>query len=260
LWYLLLLIPVLGFVSIGPHWRADRYTYLPQIGVTLALVWAVTRLAARWSLSRGALWAGAVAVLLALMACSWRQVGFWGSNQALWEHALECNPNNIYAHYMYAARLEKAGDLQGAANHYRQAVERWPREQTVYRLVRAESHNALGNFAERSGRTDEALDHYQAAWQWKPDSFGALLNLGRMLLVQGRVDEAIGHLQKCVELSPRDPRAYCALAAAFAQKGDIARGIAEYHRALDVAPGFGPAVRGVRSLMSEAGPGSSGQR
>ena len=80
--------------------RADRYTYLPQIGLYIALVWGAMRLGAAWPARRWVFGVGSALVLAALMACTWRQTGYWQDSKTLWEHALACDPKNATAHYM----------------------------------------------------------------------------------------------------------------------------------------------------------------
>ncbi len=97
-WYVGMLVPVLGLASVGPHARADRYTYLSQIGLYIALVWGAMRLGASWPARRWVFGIGSAVVLAALMACTWRQTGFWQDSQTLWEHALACDPKNADRH------------------------------------------------------------------------------------------------------------------------------------------------------------------
>ncbi len=206
LWYLIALVPVLGLVLIGVHARADRYTYLSQIGLDLALVWGATRLAAFLSLPRRVLAVAAASVLVALSACSWRQTGFWQSDRALWQHALDCNPDNIYAHYILAATLEKAGDQGGAADHYRQATEALARR--AERLL-----DCAGRVAQRPGQFRRIGRRHRPGD--RPLSAGFRVESGQPVgpsqpgaFARGanQLDAAIAHFRRCIELDQLDPR------------------------------------------------------
>ena len=113
-WYVGMLVPVLGLTMVGSHARADRYTYLSQIGLYIALVWSAMRLGASWPARRWVFGCGSALVLAALMACTWRQTGHWQDSKTLWEHALACDPKNVTAHYSLGVTLEEHDEI-GAA-------------------------------------------------------------------------------------------------------------------------------------------------
>ncbi len=172
-WYLGLLVPVLGFVLIGPHARADRYTYLSQIGLYIALVWGAMQLGAAWSARRWVFGIGSALLLTALLVCSWRQTGFWQDDRALWSRALACEPDCAMAHCNLGVVLDESGDVDQALEQYRLALEMGPRRQKIYSLVLASAHDRLGNLAEKKGDLTLALDEYRQAVAAEPALFAA---------------------------------------------------------------------------------------
>ena len=124
-WYVGMLVPVLGLTFVGAHARADRYTYLSQIGLYIALVWGAMRLGASWPARRWVFGIGSALVLAALMACTWRQTGYWQDSKTLWEHALACDPKNVTAHCNLGPSRGKER-MSPAPRQYRQALEIGP--------------------------------------------------------------------------------------------------------------------------------------
>ena len=227
-WYLGMLVPVIGLVQVGSQAMADRYTYLPQIGLAIALAWGADRAIGTWP---GCSWlrAGTFALVVgALMGCAWQQTSYWRNSEALWRHAVDCTISNavahqnlgavlaenkhfdeaiaeywkslenrpIYpeAHYNLAAALAELGQLDKAIAEYERTLEIKPDY--------AEAHNNLGNALVKRGRFEEAIVHYQEALTIEPDYAGAHNNFGIALVGRGRLDEAIPHFRKAVELAP----------------------------------------------------------
>jgi hypothetical protein len=114
LWYLGMLVPVVGFVHVGLQARADRYMYLPQVGLTIALAWGAVDFAVARGVARQWLAGVAVAVLFALALCSWRQVAVWRDSITLFQHAVSVTRDNYLAHYNLAAALGQAGQIDEA--------------------------------------------------------------------------------------------------------------------------------------------------
>jgi hypothetical protein len=123
LWYLGMLVPVVGLVHVGMQARADRYMYLPQVGLCIALAWGAVDLAAAWGVARQWLLGAGIAVLFALALCSWRQVGVWRDSVALFSHAVAVTRDNPLAHYNLAAALAQAGRRDEAVAHRAKAHE-----------------------------------------------------------------------------------------------------------------------------------------
>lgn len=233
LWYLVMLVPVIGILQVGVQARADRYTYLPQIGLYLLLTWAAADLCARWRYGRAALGGGAAIILVALIFCARTQTIYWRNSATLWTHTLACTSDNFMAHYGLGHALFDQGKVEEAIAQYQAALEINPDY--------AEACNNLGNALLQEGKVDEAIAHLQRALQINPDYAEACNNLGNALLQQGKVDEAIAQLQRSLQINPDDASAHDILGNALLQKGNANEAIAQYQVALQINPHYAEA-------------------
>jgi tetratricopeptide (TPR) repeat protein len=252
-WYLGMLIPVLELIPAGAHSRADRYTYLPQIGLFIVLVWGAMRLGAAWPARRWVFGIGSALALAVLMVCTWRQTGYWQDDQTLWEHAVACDPKNARAHYLLGvACLEK--DERAAEAEFRQALELGPHERNIYSGIRAQAHTDLGNAAAHKGDTADAMAHYHQAIESYALFAPPHMNLGILLATKGDFDAAKLEFERAVELAPLDAAlARCNLGIALAQYGKTEEAIASYQRALEADPDFRVARVNLGNLLAERG-------
>jgi hypothetical protein len=159
LWYLGTLVPVIGFVQLGDQAVADRYTYLPLIGLFIIWSWGAAELAARWQLTTGAALLSAV-VLLAFLTCTWQQVHHWRDSVSLWRHALAVTRNNLVAHMHLGVELGKRGQPQQAIEHFQECLRINPRS--------ADAHVNWGIALEQQGKVKEAIMHYKEALRIQP--------------------------------------------------------------------------------------------
>ncbi|HEX4143109.1 MAG TPA: tetratricopeptide repeat protein [Pirellulales bacterium] len=234
-WYIGLLVPVLELIPVGAHARADRYTYLSQIGLYIALVWAAMRLGASWPARRWVFGITSALILVALMTCAWRQTGYWQNSETLWQHALICDPKSAMAHDMLGRALADTDEMSAVAQ-YQLAVEIGPHERNIYRAVRARAHNSLGNLADRQGDTAGATAHYEQAAELDVNYLPAQMNLGNLLTKLGDFDKALICARRAVELSHGSAAAYCNLAVALAQQGKTDEAIASCRKAVEADP------------------------
>ena len=261
LWYVGMLVPMIGLVQVGMGAMADRFTYLPQIGLCIALTWAAVDLCHGWRFRYGVCGATSALVLALLMGCAWRQTSFWRNSETLWTHTLACTSRNRVAHDNLGGALADQGRLDEAMVHYRKALEIAPDDaQLHYNLgsvlagrgglqeamshyrktleIRpdfAEAHNNLGVALQACGRIDEAIAHYQQAVKIKPDFAGAYYNLGNTLAGCGRLDEAVARFQQALEIEPGNVKSHFNLGDALAGRGRIDEAVAHYRQALDLA-------------------------
>jgi Flp pilus assembly protein TadD len=212
LWYLGMMIPVIGMVQIAHYAHADRYTYLPQIGLYVLLTWTVADLCAGWRYRRVVLVVVAAVILAALITYAHEQTSYWRNGELLWTHALDCTSDNALAHYNLGDALLKKGSLDEAIIHYQKALQINPGY--------AEAHNNLGVTLFQKGSVDEAIAQYQKALQIKPDNAEARNNLGNALLLRGKVDEAIAQCQKALQMNPDNAEALNNLAWLLATSPD----------------------------------------
>jgi tetratricopeptide (TPR) repeat protein len=226
LWYLVMLLPVAGIIQVGAQSHADRYTYLPQIGLYMALTW----LAAKLRMNRAALGGLMAGVVGTLMACAWQQTACWKNNETLWTHTLACTTDNYVAHSSIGTILFNKGNLDEAMVHYQKALQINPGYST--------GHNNLGNAFRQKGRVDEAITQYEQALQIDPDNEEFCYNLGNMLGQNGRVDEAITHFRRALEINPNFAEAENNLATALEQEGKLDEAIRHFRSALQIRPGY----------------------
>ena len=236
-WYLGMLVPVIGFVQVGEQAHADRYTYLPQIGLYLLITWAATDLTALWRRRREFLVIGAAATIALLSYRTFIQTSYWKNSENLWTHALFVTSNNDVAHNNLGFLFLRRGELDQAISHFQAALNIRSRSaEAHYNLGAALIHNNLGNALARKGLSDAAIGHYQEAVRLRADYADAHYNFGSVLLQEGRIDEAIAHWQKALAIQPYDADVHTSLGNAFLQKGSVKEAINHYGQALEIAP------------------------
>lgn len=236
LWYLVALLPVIGFIQVGLQGRADRYSYLPQIGLYIALTWVVADWTVRGN-RRLLVLAGVAATIIAALA--WRariQTSYWSSTEFLWDHALAVTTDNDVAHYNVAALLLRRGQLDEAISHYEKALQiRSDNRETHYHLSSALLHASLGNALVQKGQMDEAIVHYRKAIELRDDFADAHSNLASLLARKGETAEAIAHYEKAISLPPEDAPSHINLARLLLELGRKDEAVVHYRRALELA-------------------------
>ena len=224
LWYLVMLLPVLGIIQVGVQAHADRYTYLPQIGIYVALTWLV----AEWGIGRMALGILMAGVLAVLMACAWQQAATWQNNETLWTYALACDPNNDFAEDNVGMVMMHTGRLDAAIACFQQELQIMPDSPLA--------HNNLANALLKAGDVDDAIMHGQRAVELIPQDAEACGNLGNALFRKGKVDEAVADFHKALQLKPASAMAHNNLGAIFLQRGALDEAMAEFQKALQLKP------------------------
>jgi tetratricopeptide (TPR) repeat protein len=227
-WYVGMLVPVIGLVQVGGQSMADRYTYLPLIGLSIALAWGVDDLLGGWRHRSLVLGTVACVTLLALVPLTRSHVRYWKDSVTLYERALSVTEGNFKAHDLLGVEMFRLGRLDEAIEHYEAALRHAPGY--------AFTHNNLGVALERQGRSDEAIEHYRAALEANERYAEAHGNLGIALAGRQRLDEAIVHFQRAVELDPDDADAQQNLGLAWSVAGEPARALPHYLAALRLDP------------------------
>ncbi len=217
LWFVGMLVPVSGLLQVGQASRADRYTYLPLIGLAIAFAWGVRGLAARWPALRAPVGGGALVALLLLGVLSAAQVEVWRSSRTLFEHALEVTEHNHVAHINLGLALHRAGRSADAAPHLSRAIAISPASAHA-RGIRGEARLALE-------RADTAETDFRAALRIEPDSARWAVGLGRALIALERWDEAEDALARALALEAGAPDIHALLGQAQARAGRA--GVAE---------------------------------
>lgn len=228
LWFVITLAPVIGIVQIGGQALADRFTYLPHIGLFLALVFGGAALvrARRWSARVATALVGTA--LAATTVLTWRQLGHWRDDESLLRHALAVTADNYLAHNNLGVALAARGRHDEAAEHYAQAVRinpTWP-----------EARNNLGNAWAARGDYGRARAQFEEALRVRPDFAVALNNLGTALAREGRFADAIAPYTRAVVIEPDYFDARFALADTLARLGRTAEAIVHYEILLRARP------------------------
>jgi tetratricopeptide (TPR) repeat protein len=228
LWYLGMLVPMIGLVQISYYAYADRYTYLPGIGLVLAGTWAVADWGAGRKHRRAVLGALMAAVIGILMVCAWKQTGSWKNSETLWTHTLGCTTGNGVAYSNLGGDLLSKGRVDEAIVFYQKGLQAEPDD--------AEAHNNLGMALGQQGRMDEAIIQFQQAVQFNPDYAEGHNNLGIVLLDKGKADEAISQYQKALEIKPDFAAAHNNLGDALRQMGRMDEAFTHFQQALEIKP------------------------
>jgi tetratricopeptide (TPR) repeat protein len=228
LWYLGMLLPVIGLVQVGFQAMADRYTYLPQIGLCVALTWLAARLVASWPRHR--LLCGGIAafILLDLMVCASQQTWYWRDNQTLWTHALACTSKNAAAHHGLGCALSELDRDDEAIAEFEEALR--------IRPDLAEVRFNLGAALECRKNIDAALEQYRQAVRYEPTLAEAHYNLGVILANRGQNDEAIVEFQNTLKYKPDQANAHYNLATCLDGQGKCAEAMLSWREALRLQP------------------------
>lgn len=194
-WFAGMLVPVIGLVQVGKQAMADRYTYLPLIGILVMLAWSFQELFSKASVHRKKVLAcSAGVVLLALMTAATVQASYWRDYPTLLRHATTAVPGNWLAHRMLGNVLAEGGYTEEAIAQYRESIRIQP--------WNSFAHNNLAVELARQGKLAEAIEHYREAIRIRPAYAEAYNNLGNALALLGRRDEAIEQYREAVRLRP----------------------------------------------------------
>jgi Flp pilus assembly protein TadD len=210
LWFVGTLVPVIGLIQSGEQAIADRFTYIPSLGVLILAIWGADELTRRWRYRVMALSvAGLVAIVLCLVLTH-QQLGHWKNSETLFRHALAVTENNYQAHFNLGMALDAKGQMDEAICQYQEVIHLKPDD--------ALAHYNLGTALGRKGQMDEAIRQFQEAIRLKPDNAEAHNNLGTALANKGQMDEAIRQYQEANRLKPADAEARNNLARAMRMK------------------------------------------
>jgi len=252
-WYLGMLVPVIGLVQVGEQAHADRYTYLPQIGLYIMIAWTVGDLLVESTprVRRALIGVAAALAILSLGVRAFGQASYWKSSETLWNHTLTVTGENDVAHNNLGFLFLRRGELDKAISEFQAALNvRSKNIETHYSLGAALIQNNLGNALARKQLWDEAIDHLQEAVRLRPDYADAYFNLGSVLFQQGRIDQAIAQWQKAIAIRPTDAEAHRSLASALSKEGKLKEAIAEYEQALNVVPGDSVALNNLAWILA----------
>jgi Flp pilus assembly protein TadD len=246
LWYLGTLVPVIGLVQVGRLQRmADRYTYLPLVGLFIIVAWAVPDGVIERPVRKRITAVAAILLLVAYAVVCRLQVGYWENSETLFRHALKVTTNNTLAESNLAASLLKAGKIQEAISCYEQMLRDKPDD--------AGLHYSLGTALQTAGRMQEAIRQWEQAVRLDPDLAAAHNNLGTALLRQGKVQQAIEHYERALRIDPGDADVHYNLGIALERVGRVQEAIAHYKQAVRLKPGYADARNRLAALRARSG-------
>jgi protein O-mannosyl-transferase len=279
LWFIVTLLPVAGLVHSGPHRVTDRYTYIPLIGLIIALTWTAA-MASRCSKGRTRIAiAAAGTLLLVLSFLSYNQAGRWQSSVSLFTHAVSIYPNNWVAHNNLGDALDRNGQKNKAIEHYLSALQIRPQY--------ANAHYNMGNTLSSMGRQGEALQHFLAALDIYPEFAEAHANAGILLVRTKRYLEAREYFEKALAINPeyedarknldalssltrelekritalqnqakvlpQDAGLQNTLGLLYREGGDVTKSMHSFREALRINPAFAGAHNNLGILFAEGG-------
>ncbi len=279
LWYVGTLVPVIGLVQVGAQAMADRYTYVPLIGLFIMIAWGVSDLVGSRRYGKPALALAATSLLVTSMVLTSLQVKHWKNSLTLFNHALQVTENNSQIHNNLGNVLSEKGKLQAAISHYTSALKINPNygearinlgvalanqgklKEAIKHYSEAarltpnspELHNNLGVALFREGHIAAAIDHYLAAVQLKPDYAEAHNNLGNALAQQEKLVEAEVHYSKALMIRADYPEAHNNLGVALALQGRLDEAIAHFSEAVRLEPNYVQARANLELALQESG-------
>ena len=245
LWYVGTLVPVSGLVQVGGHGLADRYAYVPLIGVFVMVVWGMAEIARRRPWSRGWIVLASLLVLAALSVGTRTQLYYWSSTRSLFDQALRVTSNNYVAHRMIGTDLMKKGRRQEAIQSFRESIRAGPRYPDAY--------SKLGAALLEQEQLDEAERLFSDALEINQNAWEALNNLGIVQLKRGELTEATRLFTRVIELDPGYSGGYSNLGLTLAGQGRFSEAVSQYARALRITPDFYDAHNNLGVALMEMG-------
>jgi Flp pilus assembly protein TadD len=279
LWYAGTLVPVIGLVQVGIQALADRYTYVPLIGLFVIVAWGLADLTATWQLPRAVPVALAALALGGCACCTWVQAGYWRDSIVLWRHTLEVTRDNYAAHYSLALAQGEAGHDAEAIDQLERAIRIKPNYALAYnnlgviyarqgkdqmaieefaRAVRCSPDYAparvnLGQALMKAGNLEQAKAEFRAALSPGPHLADAQRNLGQALTRQGQCAEAERHLSEALRIKPDDPGIHVDLAMNLKKQGKLAEAVKEYNIAVALQPDNAEAHNNLAVIFAQQG-------
>ncbi len=279
LWYLGTLVPVLGLVQAG-LWpaTADRFVYIPFIGLYIMIAWGSVDILADWRYSRTFLVVFA-SLMVVLAARTWKQAGYWKNSLTLFGHALEIDRNNILAHNNIGKALIEQGRVAEAVEHYKVAVSINPNyisacknlgaalglqgknDEAVSFLLealridphQADVHYNLGNLFSEQKRPTEAIRYYSEALRLNPKYFEAHNNLANLLADMGRIEDALRHFKAALLVNPRYAKTHNNIGTAFTRQNRLKEAVYHYRTAIDIRPDYAEAYNNLGVILKQQG-------
>ena len=230
LWYLGTLIPVIGIVQVGSQAMADRYTYIPLIGLFIMIAWGASDVLQKYSHKRFIISVSAALILVLLTICTWIQVKHWENGISLFQNAVNSIGDNGIILNNFGNALARKGRIEEAIIQYKKAIDAKPNNSEIY--------NNLGKVLTLQGKENEAIIQYKNAIMLQPRHMKAHYNIGVAYSNLGNYQEAIYYYSEALKLKPDFVAAYNNLGIAYARMGDIDQAILHFQKALEIFPNY----------------------
>jgi tetratricopeptide (TPR) repeat protein len=265
LWYLGMMIPVSGLVQVGSQAHADRYTYLPHIGLIILITWAASDLCSRRRHRRVLLSVLAAAVLGGLVPVAYIQTSYWKDSISLWRHALACTDRNYAAHNNLGVMLSDQIKLDRTLRRGKRTIKITPDDAQTAEAIRhfeqaleilpnyVQAHNNIGLLLNRQGKTEDALRHFEKALETEPDSAVAHGNIGAVLSSLGETNKAISHFEKALKTDPDLVHIHNDLGALLSDQGKVHEAIRHLEKALQINRDYAEAHNNIGLIFSRQG-------
>ena len=282
-WYLGTFVPVIQIVQTGVHRMADRYAYIPLIGIFIVIAWGVPELISKWRCKEKVLSISAGVVIFVLMVVAWVQVGQWKNSITLFKHAISVTENQypnfalVYDNLGFA--LAKKGDIGAAMTHYKTAIKINPNYANAYNNFGtvlagqeslkeaithyktaikinpnlAKAYNNLGHALGKKGDIDAAITHYKTAIKINPNGVKAYINLGAILSRISKFEEAKTYYKEAIRIKPNSHIARYNLANTLSRQGDMEKAITHYKTAIKIKPNYLEAHVNLGTLLAQQG-------
>lgn len=246
-WYVGTLLPVIGLVQVGSQSIADRYTYVPVIGISFLVIWSIRELVMNRTQVRRAAGVGGFVILAVLAGATWVQASHWQNSVSLFKHTAEVTTNSWVVHFNFGIAYTAKGEYEEAISHYRKAIEIHQRD--------PEAEHGLGVVLVKVGKIDEAIPHYLKAIEIKPDHHEAYNNLGAAYAMQGKMEEARKQYTEALRIKADYAEAHNNLGSLLAEQGELDEAIRHFLEALKVKPDYQDA----RNNLERAQAGHTGR-
>jgi len=241
-WFLGVLVPTIGLLQAGVQAMADRFMYVPLVGLLIMIVWGVSDLAKGWRNRKSALILGSAIAVAACAISASLQLSRWKNSISVFEHALRVTENNFVIHYNLGITLRVANRLNEALPHFLEAARLRPDY--------AEAHYQAGVILELQNKPNEAITHYREATRFKPNWPASRRALGDLLAQLGNIDQAIVEYAAAARLAPEHPETRVQLGALLAQKGQTAEAVREWREALKLKPDWPELLNNLAWLLA----------
>lgn len=284
-WYIGTLVPVIGLVQVGAFALADRYTYIPLIGIFMMCVWGIGDLLNHWRLHKAIITIATSLCIIFLMSATYVQLGYWRTSETLFRHALKVTDNNYIAHGSLALALVEKKQYEQANKHFTVALHIKPdyaptyqfwgfamirqgkRNEAIQYFYRAldinpdfiEVRYRLAEILPEVGRLNEAANQYRAILKKKPKDCQTLNKFGIMLVNNNHPNEAMAEFKKVVQLCPTHAGAQNNLAVILYRQGQLDEAIKHFQEAIRLQPYFANAHYYLGSALQQKGMMAEGQ-